>query len=411
MINFFDIADPYSEIYVALVVIVSVITAHFIPSPAFSNDQHKFTSLDGVRAYCALFVMIAHTASWYTFARDGIWASPPSNLIMQLAQGSVTIFFLLSAFLFWGKFAETNKENNWLKFYVGRVFRLFPLYLFCIILVAFFAASTVPIADILKSLTLPNIIKTAVFLPGAATDLFALPRGTFITLIAPVWTLSYEWILYLTLPALIILYKRQFRNFGWAVGWLCMLWWLAPRNGNHPMISKLLIFPLGFLCAHLLASRWASQIKLICASPKASAIAAIILLAQVLLPSSETNVYLTANLFLYAIIFLIIAGGNTMWGILTWRASRKLGEMSFSIYLLHSLFLSLIFRGLFGLETVRFMTPMAHWLTIGAFMPLFILCVSLTYTFIERPPINYSQVAYERLTMIGVLFRKKLLRS
>jgi peptidoglycan/LPS O-acetylase OafA/YrhL len=82
--------------------------------------------------------------------------------------------------------------------------------------------------------------------------------------------------------------------------------------------------------------------------------------------------------------FCIIASGNSLFGLLHLRVSRALGEMAYSIYLLHGL---LLFTTLIVLDQ-KGGPPFSathHWGVILALTPVLIILCRLTYLGIERP--------------------------
>ncbi|MCC6968480.1 MAG: acyltransferase [Nitrospira sp.] len=123
--------------------IVALATAMFLPRAALqeTSSTARYPSLDGLRGYLALAVFVSHSSIWYFYLRTGTWEVPPSNVYTQLGQGSVSLFFMITGFLFWSKLLDGRQHLiDWSRLYLSRVLRLGPLYLVavvCVMLLAF----------------------------------------------------------------------------------------------------------------------------------------------------------------------------------------------------------------------------------------------------------------------------------
>lgn len=104
------------------------------PAKASNVTEHHLQSLDGLRGLLATFVFFHHSMIWYFYIQDGVWQSPPSSLFYYFGSGSVIMFFMITAFLFFSKITSNahSKEFDWLRLYVSRFLRIAPLYLFAI---------------------------------------------------------------------------------------------------------------------------------------------------------------------------------------------------------------------------------------------------------------------------------------
>ena len=92
----------------------------WIPEPA----GNRFKSLDGLRGFLALFVLSHHSLYWYERISTGNW-SMSSILYENLGKCSVSMFFMLSSFLFFGKILDSkDRPIDWERFAIGRFFRI-----------------------------------------------------------------------------------------------------------------------------------------------------------------------------------------------------------------------------------------------------------------------------------------------
>ena len=81
----------------------------------------------------------------------------------------------------------------------------------------------------------------------------------------------------------------------------------------------------------------------------------------------------------------MIAGGNGVFGLLTNKISRTLGEMAYGISLLHGLLLFVLFRFVIGFERASVFSPILYWASIIGLTPLLISVAYLCYKKVEHP--------------------------
>ena len=96
-------------------------------------------------------------------------------------------------------------------------------------------------------------------------------------------------------------------------------------------------------------------------------------------------------MLLIAIAFSIIACGNTLFGLLITPASRTLGEMSYSIYLLHSILLFVTFNFMVGSVEPHALSPLAHWFVIVGITPILVSTCFVTFMLIENPAMRSTE--------------------
>ena len=97
--------------------------------------QGRFVTIDGLRGYLAFLVFLHHSCIWYFYLRTSQFDSPPSNFMANIGRASVSMFFMITGFLFFTKIINEKKKGiDWIKLYVSRILRLTPLYLFAMLL-------------------------------------------------------------------------------------------------------------------------------------------------------------------------------------------------------------------------------------------------------------------------------------
>ena len=101
--------------------------------------------------------------------------------------------------------------------------------------------------------------------------------------------------------------------------------------------------------------------------------------------SLYSSAHKSIPLLLITLVFAIIASGNSLWGLLTHRASRSLGELAYSVYLLHGILLYVLINWGLGPKAAEALQPLQYWLFILAITPLLIAMAYLSNQWIERP--------------------------
>lgn len=175
-----------------------------------TNPNHYY-SLDSLRFILAFSVMIHHSTCLYNLLSVHEW-SPISGLFAMIGPDAVFIFFMITAFLFWGKYTKED-EPNWIAFFIKRFFRIVPLVvvnsILCLLILwihQYLINRSIHIShtaflwfDFLNNHK-PNINDLDGWVPTA---------GVF-------WTLVYEWSFYFALPLLWIIYMKH-KHHGFAL--------------------------------------------------------------------------------------------------------------------------------------------------------------------------------------------------
>jgi len=365
-----------------LVVACSWLVVRVMGAPA---SQGRFESIDGLRGYLAFGVFLHHGSIWYANLRTGAWDEPPSHLYNHLGQSSVALFFMITGFLFFSKLLNGRaRPIDWLQLYVSRLLRLMPLYLCALACILVLVGV---LSDWILQAPLGSLVSGIVrWLSFGEPDLNGLAR-TRILVAGVTWSLRYEWIFYLSLPLFALLLGVRLA-WGWLLPALLAIaaFLLLQLNAIH-----LLSFVGGLIAAllarqeaftHVARTGYASVLVLSCLA-----------VAVLGFPSA----FGPEPLLLLSLAFVLIACGNTLFGALVSPASRALGEMAYSIYLLHGLLLFVLFRFVIGAERARAFSPSEHWLSVLAVVPVLLLICQLSWRFIEQPPMRYQAIVTARL--------------
>jgi peptidoglycan/LPS O-acetylase OafA/YrhL len=142
------------------------------------------------------------------------------------------------------------------------------------------------------------------------------------------------------------------------------------------------LFAIGMLCASL------RRQELIPVIPdKLSSVAVLILLALVFLFPSA---YLPGPLVLLGAGFLLIVSGSSIFGLLKSRAAVRLGDMSYSIYMLQGLVLASVYRNA-ELHRYAFQSPTRYCSAEMLCVVLLSVLAMATLKWIERPGIEVGR--------------------
>ncbi|MGH9141237.1 MAG: acyltransferase family protein [Vicinamibacterales bacterium] len=336
----------------------------------------RFSTLDGLRGYAAFLVYLHHCAIWYFFARTGVWTLPPTRLYIHFGQSSVAIFFMITGFLFWSKVLDARDTAiDWRRLYVSRVLRLAPLFALFVALLWVIALATngfhlrisVPRAAV-------QTLQWMTFTVAGMPDLNFAPTSL---VGGPAWSLPYEWWFYLSLPLTGVLVglrpTRLWLILGLA-GAVGGAWWVGSR-GSWPIAATF----LGGIASAFLVRH--SGVRAAARHPIAS-IACLTALGAV---TRFGTAFAPAPLLLLSLAFAIIACGNTLFGALEWPPARGLGDMGYSVYLLHGVILFAAFGLLLGPAKAAALSAAGHWLVVNACAVVVTLVSAVTFHVVEAP--------------------------
>lgn len=369
--------DLFSPLPLVVCVVLALAMARSVGLlSADVSDAGRYAAIDGLRGYLALFVFVHHAAIWYVYLHQGRWETPVSRLYAHLGQGSVALFFMITAFLFVSKLIDgRTKPIDWTRLYVSRILRLTPLYAFAMVamfvLIAVLAHGHLaqPIPDLVSAMT--RWIGFTIF---GAPDINGFAQ-TKLLVAGVTWSLAYEWYFYLSLPLLgFVILARPPRVL--LVASMACVVLLASRMHELRLFAP---FLGGTGAAWLVRSH---ELRRFARTQLASLIGVAAIACSVIV---SPTAYALAPLALLSVAFALIAAGNTLFGVLALRVSHTLGKASYSLYLLHGLLLFGVLHFVVGFDAARHTSPIAYWFIIFALTPVLVGCCFATYFVIERP--------------------------
>lgn len=359
-----------------------------IKLPVFSAADTKWhtsssrtLTLDGLRGYLATGVFIHHAVIYYQYLTEGFWDNPPSHLYTQLGPVGVSLFFMITGYLFWGKVITAEGRPKWINLLIGRVFRIGPVYFLtmALMLLIIFVKTEFnlqePLAKVLSEIA--PLLFFGIFEPGHAINGFNSPRS--ITA-AVTWTLRYEWIFYLIILPVSALFARNRKLhiiYSIAVVLICLF---ASTQRNASSNSLLLAaFFIGMVGASLQANNFTLAIS-------DKSMSAVVVTALWLIFFTPLPMHKTVQTILSGVVFLSVINGCSIFGLLISKSAQRLGEISYGIYLLQGIVLYL-FVQLPDLRNLATSTTFNYWIFVLCEAIVLVSIAFLAYCWIEKPAI------------------------
>ncbi len=265
---------------------------------------------------------------------------------------------------------------DWKYLYISRVFRLVPLYLFAILLL-FLTVGALSGWEVRQSgnQIMGDVLTWLTFTIGGRPDINGV-ADTSLILAGVTWSLPYEWLFYFTLPVFGCLFLLR-PSIAWLAGSLIMIAFI--RYNWHPEMSVVRCFWGGVAAAFLV------RLDVVKTIAKNHLSSSVVLITLVYVAAHFPVAYTPDAQIMLAVAFILIASGNTVFGLLTLPVSRTLGEMAYSIYLLHGFILFVVFRGIIGIDLARTFSMTQYWATISCVSSALVCCSFVTYSLIEKP--------------------------
>jgi peptidoglycan/LPS O-acetylase OafA/YrhL len=352
-----------------------------LTGPAHDVSENRQQSLDGLRGFLATGVFLHHFALTFYLHATGKWAVPDSRFYSLLGSISVSLFFMITGFLFWQKLVLKNGRVNWGSLYISRIFRILPLYWFAVavvVLIVLWAGGpqlNVPLRNFLKQIgywvsfaNYPDINKY---------------HSTYSIVAGVLWTLKYEWLFYLSLPvlAIFIVLNEKIPGTLWVLA--AVVLWLSYRPIYIDTLLISSVYLVYFLAGAVAASLARNERARFAAShPAVTVVALISLMLAFALFEGE---YVFNRAILLAAFFIPVALGNSIFGILSLEPFRVLGDISYSVYILHGIVLYVLYTLLFP-ATINPQSNAYLFYGLMAVTGIVVVVISwITYSLVERP--------------------------
>ncbi|WP_312828456.1 acyltransferase family protein [Pantoea anthophila] len=347
-------------------------------------------SISGLRALLASIVAFSHFAH-YVYSLNHVWIFD-KDYFAWLSQGNffansgkfgVALFFMISAFLFYrwldnDKLTTAELAHKLLR---SRIRRIVPMFWFsALLIVAIGCYSKEFVAD---GGMLIEAVRWFLFIGNY--HIGPIPTANINAGVE--WTLRLEWLLYLSIPLIYALNRATGGRYktllimgsigGILVVAVALRLWGTAYTDPRPVLG----FAIGYLAWHYRDRFLAFRSSGLAAS------LAITLTIIALFFTSNTFYYLIF-LGLLAVVFFIVSSGNSLFGVLESKTLMSVGEVSYSLYLIHGIVLYFIKQIPESLIQHNFFL---YTLLSTLFFVTSFYVAKLTYIFVEKPFIHNSQ--------------------
>lgn len=313
----------------------------------------RFKNIDGLRYLLASFVALHHLIIGKNFFNTGEWKLPDNIMDIFVGQFGVIIFFMVSGSLF---VSLCDNGTDWLKFYIKRFFRLAPMLfissVFCVVIAG---AIQLHNGSFVYNDNFINWFDAAIL--NQRPDLFGLAHSFTISG-GVTWTLFWEWSLYFSLPLIFIINSRK-ESFSLMIAILFICYYIYSK---YDYMSSIFISSFAFGGLAKLISQ-----KITIKNRSFIEILTIVSFAASFFVGCYSTPFTLTALLVYSIFFLMICLGGSFFGILNTSGFRRLGDASFSIYLMHPIVW-------FAMNKV-----MMH---LGIFNNIFLTCIISTVSWV-----------------------------
>jgi exopolysaccharide production protein ExoZ len=365
----------------------------------------RLQSLEGMRGFAALMVFFVHFNQAF-----GVRLAAGSPLRSAFAAAGaightgVDIFFALSGFLMYGIVLSRRFAPG--SYFSRRVQRLYPTFgaIFFIYLLASYAVprySKIPPA---ASDAVPWLLENLALLPG----IFPI-----LPLITVAWSLSYEWLFYLLLPAMVIglrLRQWQPRQRAGFFASFAVLWILGSRYFDLTLnYDRFAMFMAGILVWELVHG-WEPSNSLMRWGERAAIAGFVTNLAWIGYASSPYGPTLgtyTPSLFVScsALLLCAVHHDGILRRALSWRQLRWVGNMSYSYYLTHAT----IIKGIRFAMGLHSRDVLSFWAVIGllagcelaVLVGSVALYLAVEHRFSIAPPLRSARLVSGKVASVG----------
>jgi peptidoglycan/LPS O-acetylase OafA/YrhL len=331
--------------------------------------------IDGLRGYLAVSVLVHHFVIWIQVSRlGGTWSPPSVNLLNNLGAASVALFFMVTGCVFYPIILAGFQSTRWIAVYLRRIFRIVPLVLFSVAIVATLAILRSPT----KVIELSDIGLLVEWVTSwDEPDLFGYADTGRINAYV-LRTLWFEWLFYIFLLPIWAALADALRGKlpTWTLPVLLLALSVILRVAHLPNAKYLPLFAIGMIAYELQKSEAAAVLR-------GNTAAAIAVIGMLVALNTWNAPYALIAMALYAWFFFCVACGNSFFGILSSPGALVLGECSFGIYLLHGILLSLLFTDGHHLLASNLNVTLIGLLPASSIVV--VLLTAATFRFIERP--------------------------
>lgn len=343
--------------------------------------------INGIRGILASLVMFSHAFKEIYIYLGHKWVYDKSyfdlisfgNQATNTGKIGVAVFFMISGYLFYKLLNKSSFNLN--EFIKNRFLRIFPLYAF---VVSFCVLIGLIFTDYILDWNLIFRISQWYIFFGAydVLNIVEMTKGVE-------WTLKLEILLYISIPFLFYLFKKidnQILRHLLILGSILLIFIAGLLLRIY---GKVYIDPRAALCFYVgYIALEIKKFQLITAflQSRVVTIFAILLFISSFFVSSYNLFYLYI-IISCGFLFLCLTSGNSIFGLLNLEPLQKLGEISYSIYLIHGCVLYCL------MQLIKYNSIENHIilvLLLGVFFYITYTLSTLSFIHIEQRFLNFS---------------------
>jgi peptidoglycan/LPS O-acetylase OafA/YrhL len=209
------------------------------------------------------------------------------------------------------------------------------------------------------------------------------------------WTMPYELTFYLLLPLLALPLRVGMRAATLALGLGAAVWlaaWAPDWRICLPFIGGMAV---------ALVVRLPRVVALLRHRAFAVAAIAAVTAAGLLFPI----VFEPLPMLLLGFALAVVASGNDLLGVLSWRAPQAIGKWAYSLYLLHGIVLYTILLIVIGADRAAQLSPLQYAALVAAITPVVLTLAWASHRWIESPPLRKVSALVAALRGLGERLR------
>lgn len=343
--------------------------------------------INGIRGILASLVMFSHAFKEFYIYLGHQWIYDKSffdligfgNQATNTGKIGVAIFFMISGYLFYKLL--NGSSFNLRKFIKNRFLRIFPLYAF---VVSFCVVTGLVLTNyILDWNLIIGITKWYMFFGSYdVLNIAEMTKGVE-------WTLKLEILLYASIPVLFYLFKKIDNKVLRHLLILGSILSIFVAGFLLRIYGKVYIDPRAALCFYVgyiaLEIKEFNSVSLFLQSKIATILAILFFMSSFFI--SSHNLFYLYLIVSCGFLFLCLTSGNSIFGLLNIEPLQKLGEISYSIYLMHGCVL-------YGfMQFIRYYSIENHLVLVLLLMMFFFATYTLStlsFIHIEQRFLNFS---------------------
>ncbi len=346
-------------------------------------EASHIPALDGLRGILALSVFAHHAYITRQAAISGSWGAPDNAFVQVLGLGSVAVFFMITAFLFWSRVLAASGNVAPLRLYGSRFRRIYPAFAGSIVLLLLVVgwethfqlreSPGVVIAEIAGQLSL-----------GIATgaNVNGLLHANLIDA-GVTWSLGFECGFYALLPVLALAVRVRKSWIAWIVVAVTAL---AFERHLWIVATFLPGIAVAELATRARAAAWFQRYGNALAYVGCTGlVVAVIVAPHALLTLAHGPQWdVVPQLIALGAIFAGVTLGSGP-AFLKRPEVRFAGAISYSVYLFHAIVLYVASHALGALVPLRTLDPAAYLAFVFACVPLVVGLAVWSYVALEAP--------------------------